>query len=471
MKSNLFEYIKLDPDKFKARDGREFDIIKVVSKNPEEIKAVKDDIKNLEFKGFKPNKNNWDGFYWFMFKNKFAANKDEIVQGIKDINDKLAAQGNQSEDIDDFVAQLDELAAAVESSDIETMSKEALADRINQFVEDIANATDERAAEGLIQDYLNFSMKFHKYSFGNTMLIYLQDPKATKVMGAKAWKVKMKATVDLDNAIPIWIWCKNEWYRDKNDKPKPYYLDQKKSDRALVQKEKSGQPLTDKEKQQLQAAKNRLDTMFKGGWKGCKVYDIRFTDLKDSPEMPKWEAADDDDATAMGLFSIAKKSLEASGVKVTQDPAHAGEGGWSRKGQINVTQGKSGTGAASVIFHEWAHDLLHQEGGKFKSKALAQYEQRGDIGYREIKQIKEVQAETVSAVLCKWYGLPTDNHPTYIALWQAQGKLQAREIIKENITTIANVCNHIISEIENYKGEFEVYAKLVAQQNQGGEED
>ncbi len=35
--------------------------------------------------------------------------------------------------------------------------------------------------------FLAFQSKFYHYSFGNTMLIYLQNPEATYVKGYRAW--------------------------------------------------------------------------------------------------------------------------------------------------------------------------------------------------------------------------------------------------------------------------------------------
>ena len=36
-------------------------------------------------------------------------------------------------------------------------------------------------------DYLCFQSRFYNYSFGNTILIYSQNPEATYVKGYKAW--------------------------------------------------------------------------------------------------------------------------------------------------------------------------------------------------------------------------------------------------------------------------------------------
>jgi hypothetical protein len=53
-----------------------------------------------------------------------------------------------------------------------------------------------------------------------------------------------------------------------------------------------------------------------------------------------------------------------------------------------------------------------------------------------------------------------------MALWQAQGKLSSKQLIKENITTITDVSNFIIGQIDVYKDEFEAARTSMQQQMQ-----
>ena len=60
---------------------------------------------------------------------------------------------------------------------------------------DRIKAALERIEEGLATintdedwlSFLRFQSLFYQYSFGNTMMIFLQNPEATYVMGYKAW--------------------------------------------------------------------------------------------------------------------------------------------------------------------------------------------------------------------------------------------------------------------------------------------
>jgi hypothetical protein len=439
---NLFEYVNLKKQTLKSKEGRDYVKYIVVSDVKGETFKVKDKLKQLGFR--------WDSknYSWYIFGNELT---NDILNGIKEINNELKTAGGQTENIEDFVSELEELRAEVQESNMPTKTKAELDAKIEQYIEDIANATDERAADAEIQRFLNFSRSFHSYSFSNIALIYLQDRNATKVAGRNAWKKQYNREV-IDEKKSIWIWCINKFFvNPKTGQESQYSLQQQKKDNDYLAKVEAGQEKYNPD--EVNAIKSRRKIV-RRSFKPCEVYDIANTQGDPIPEEPKWKGEYDDSADAIALFNIAKKSLEKEGVRVTQDSAFGGEGGFSAGGHINISAGAKGTGAASTIFHEWAHELLHQKGGKFESRSLEYFEKKNDLSYAQVKQIKEIQAETVSAVICKYYGLPTEHHPTYMALWQGQGKLSSKQLINENMKTVLEVSNYIIHQIDTNKEEF-----------------
>lgn len=60
-------------------------------------------------------------------------------------------------------------------------SLEDIIEKLETGIKDVM--TSDRFAE-----WLKFASSFHKYSFGNAMLIFLQNPKATMVKGFGEWK-------------------------------------------------------------------------------------------------------------------------------------------------------------------------------------------------------------------------------------------------------------------------------------------
>ena len=57
--------------------------------------------------------------------------------------------------------------------------------------------------------------------------------------------------------------------------------------------------------------------------------------------------------------------------------------------------------------------------------------------------MKELQAESVSYVVLKHYGLPVQHHTTYLALWKAN-----KEKIQKNLEGISKVSQFIINKID-----------------------
>jgi len=54
---------------------------------------------------------------------------------------------------------------------------------ITEWVDDLADLTDDAAASEQFQEWLDVQSRFHDYSYRNTLLIKAQCPEATKVAG------------------------------------------------------------------------------------------------------------------------------------------------------------------------------------------------------------------------------------------------------------------------------------------------
>ena len=57
--------------------------------------------------------------------------------------------------------------------------------------------------------------------------------------------------------------------------------------------------------------------------------------------------------------------------------------------------------------------------------------------------MKELQAESVSYAIMKFYNLPVTQHPTYLVLWKAN-----KEKIMKNLNIIVKCSKYIIDGIE-----------------------
>ena len=63
-----------------------------------------------------------------------------------------------------------------------------LVKQIRDTLDDLGKLTDDAAKSESIKKYLEFSAKFHNYSFANQILILVQCPDATHVAGFRTWQ-------------------------------------------------------------------------------------------------------------------------------------------------------------------------------------------------------------------------------------------------------------------------------------------
>ncbi len=58
---------------------------------------------------------------------------------------------------------------------------------VNKFMQDLENGVKGVFESGKYQEYLNFCSRFHNYSYGNIVLIMLQNPYASQVASFTTW--------------------------------------------------------------------------------------------------------------------------------------------------------------------------------------------------------------------------------------------------------------------------------------------
>jgi hypothetical protein len=169
------------------------------------------------------------------------------------------------------------------------------------------------------------------------------------------------------------------------------------------------------------------------GFRAVNVFDISDTEPMDErgdiPDEPQWWGDNTPSETADELFMYASEVASDLGIKVTQSDAKGGEKGFAAGDHINISSDVSGAGRLSTMIHEIAHELMH-----FKAKSI--FYQDDEV--RGSSALKELQAESVSYVVLKHYGLPVSHHTTYLALWKAnkekiQSNLEVPEGYFENL--------------------------------------
>lgn len=332
----------------------------------------------------------WTGNHWAIPVDKF-----EIAK-------KTLSTANKVEYI---INSLEDVEEAVMAADAD--NKSLLKSKLDQYISDLANATDEAALSAEIRRYLTFFSKFHNYSFFNKILIYIQKPDATRVASFNTWKSKFRQVQKGAKGITILA-----------------PLISKQKDVADVDNSVDGNALNNEKSIR--------------GFKAVNVFDISDTlpidERGEIPEEPKWWGENTPSETADKLYVAVVEVAKDMHINVTQNNAMGGEKGYSAGDHINISSGVSGVGRLSTMIHEIAHELMHH-----RSSSI--YYQGDEIKYNS--EIKELQAESVSYVVLKHYDLPVSHHATYLALWKAN-----KEQIQKNLEVISKVSEFIIKKID-----------------------
>ena len=376
---DLFEALKLQHDK-------ENGVLVVRSDQSDPKAASGETYKNKAI--FKANGFKWDGNNWTIPADQY---------------EKAASIVNQANKVENLIGKLEDVEEYLSAAQGDS-KKSDLMGRIEGYVNKLATETDEKAISGEIQRYLNFFARFHQYSFHNKILIYIQRPDATKVASFKAWKDIHRSVKKGAKGIMVTVPIFN----------------------------KGQNPLINKD------AENTNPITFKVGY----VYDVSDTEATSEegniPAQPQWWGNNEPNETAAEIFDLVTKAAAADGIRITYEDAKGGEHGYSAGGHINISSSVQGAEKASVMIHEYAHELMHW---KEKSKFYAGDEVKGS------KEMKELQAESVAYIVLTHYDIPAEHNTTYLALWNAKG-----DTIKKNMQLISNVAHHIITGIDKQAG-------------------
>jgi hypothetical protein len=345
------------------------------------------------------------GFIWKKALNHWVGDYSKL----DDVN-KLIKKHNKLRGI---IEDLEALEDFIAGANIESSKKDLIIAKLDSYVNDLANATDQAAMDAAIRNYLSFYSKFHNYSLTNSFLIYLQKKDATRVAGFKTWKKNNRGVKKGATAISIWFPMK--------------ITDKVETDTANV----------DFTAVDDAAKKGSISTRFSIG----TVFDISDTyplsGAGEIPETPKWFAENEPSEVADELIVRLKKFAESLNIKITKDVSKGGEKGFSAGKHINLSSDIAGVAEASVLIHELAHELLH-----WKTKSPFYI----DDPNVQTAEMRELQAESVSYATMKYFELPVTQHPTYLALWKAN-----KEKIMSNLNVIIKCSKFIIDGVEAIK--------------------
>lgn len=275
------------------------------------------------------------------------------------------------------------------------MKKDEAKQKIDEGLETLASALDAGRSEELIR-YLAVMSRFHRYSFGNVMLILIQFPEASHVAGFHKWLELGRHVKKGEKGIGIIAPMR---YRKKDEDD-----------------ENDGTDIR--------------------GFKIVHVFDYSQTDGEDLPEFAgiKGDAGEH--------LSRLEAVIAKHGIQLVEGMLPPDTLGTSSGGKITLRPGLSPTERLSIALHEFAHENLHH----------------GPNGGETTKTVRECEAEATAAVVLGALGLDSSTRSSdYIRLYRGDTTTLAEslEVIQktalfildemENVAVEENArCNHTV---------------------------
>ena len=196
--------------------------------------------------------------------------------------------------------------------------------QIQEYIQTLAEATDQVRLSTTMTDYLESCTRFHHYSPRNIWLIRFQKPEATRVAGFLRWKSLGRSVRKGERGIPILAPIFQKAEEDDGENPK------------LV------------------------------SFRVVYVFDISQTEGEPLPEPPEWKSPQRHVELQACLMAFAGQK----GIRVNVKELSGEIQGVSRGGAIDLAP-QAGT---KTLIHEIAHELMHQHTESQRSQQIEELE-------------------------------------------------------------------------------------------------
>ena len=255
-----------------------------------------------------------------------------------------------------------------------------------QAFNELVEAVEAGKSEKLIE-YLKAMGRFHNYSLGNAILIGFQRPDATRVAGFRTWQKLGRYVKKGEHGIAIMmpiVWRRKTIHADTEEGKQ------------------------DREEETALA------------FKTAYVFDISQTNGKPLPEFAR--AQGDPGAYTERL----ERFISGRGIKVERSNLRIAEG-ISIGGTILLKASLAPADEFSVLVHETAHEMLHQDPANRPKE----------------KTVREAEAEAVAFVVCHGIGLDVNTASSdYIQLYDGN-----KETLMQSLERIQRTAAEILGAV------------------------
>ena len=329
---------------------------------------------------------------------------------------------SSTEEQDQWIAEHTAEISAIEGRVNIMADKPTNRERLQQITAGIEQGIKELFESEKYMRYLSVMSRFHRYSVNNTMLIYMQKPDATLVAGYNKWKNQFERHVKKgEHGITIIA-------------PTPF---KKKIEEQKLDPDTKA-PILDAEGKAVMEEREVEIPMFRP----VKVFDVSQTDGKPLPEL-----ASSLSGNVQNYEAFMEALRRSAPVPLSVEPMAANMDGYFSPDQqrIAIRAGMSEVQTVSAAVHEIAHSKLHNY-----AKAQEEAARAGDKEppKKKDRNTEEVEAESISYAVCKYYGIQTgENSFGYIANW-SQGKELPE--LRASLETINKAAGELIADIDRH---------------------
>ena len=271
------------------------------------------------------------------------------------------------------------------------MNREEALKKSDDALQELAGALQQGKSDTLLK-YLDTLSRFHRYSFGNCILIAIQRPDASHVAGFRRWKQMGRWVKKDEKGIAILA---------------PVLNRKKRDDETTDDGEEPAE-------RQTRAVR---------GFRVAHVFDVNQTEGKELPEFAHL-GGDPGDKIERLVQITQNKGIQVEFVDVLP----FGANGCSLGGTVQVVESLPPPQKFSTLVHELAHELLH----------------RGDRRDSTTKTVRETEAESVAYVVCRSVGLECSTRASdYIQIWNGDAK-----VLMQSLEMIRDVATNILAELD-----------------------
>ncbi len=294
-------------------------------------------------------------------------------------------------------------------------------DRLKEITDSIEQGIKDLFQSAQYAQYLRTMSRFHRYSVNNTMLIYMQKPDATLVAGFNKWREQFSRNVMRgEKGIKIIA-------------PTPF---KKKIEEEKLDPDTKA-PLLDAAGKVIMEEKEIKIPMYKV----VSVFDVSQTEGKPLPTLAN-------DLTGnVKQYEIFMEALRRSSpVPLAFEAMEPNTDGYfsEKKQRIAIRSGMREVQTVSAAVHEITHATLYNY--EQARLAAAKEDETAEPPKPKDRRTEEVEAESVSYVVCQYYGIQTgENSFGYIASWSNDKELPE---LRASLETINKTVSGLISDTD-----------------------